>query len=249
MESHHGAPDSYKQAIDSYYQQGLEVVPPQAKPQQHAYYQSQGGGYSTAGGAQGTILGMRRPTFFLSLALAVVIIVAAVGGGVGGSMAVENARKSACLSGADPAANSTPNSAATSTVTVTATPLSVPLTVVKSDCPGIQDEVAIGLGSDSWVFKPACGIDYNGGDFGAVIVYSFHDCLQACAAHNHFSGKDVCNAVSFKANQTAAVPTDYGNCWLKSGQLKTYSIPDGPTGTSDMSIGALLKGKTSSGKR
>jgi len=165
--------------------------------------------------------------------------------------------RSACPTGAVPAAEEGPNSAA-ATVTVTKTvtasstasptysePLSVPTGVVKSDCPGIQDEWAIGLGADSWVFTPSCGIDYNGGDFGAVIVYSFHDCLQACAAHNHFSGKDECNAVSFKANQTSAVPHDYGNCWLKSGDHNTFSVPDGPDGTSDMSIGALLKGKTS----
>ena len=38
-----------------------------------------------------TISGLRKPTFWLALALAVVIIVAAVGGGVGGSHAVKNA--------------------------------------------------------------------------------------------------------------------------------------------------------------
>jgi len=89
------APDSYKEAVGGYYQQGLEVVPPQAKPfdgqqYQHAYYPGQG---YPAPEPERTIFGVRRTTFFLSLALAIVIIAAAVGGGVGGSMAVENARK------------------------------------------------------------------------------------------------------------------------------------------------------------
>ena len=39
------------------------------------------------------ILGLRKPTFFLSLSLIAIVIMGAVGGGVGGSIAVENARK------------------------------------------------------------------------------------------------------------------------------------------------------------
>jgi hypothetical protein len=39
-----------------------------------------------------TILGLRRPTFWISLILLVVVIIAAVGGGVGGSLAVKNAK-------------------------------------------------------------------------------------------------------------------------------------------------------------
>jgi len=42
---------------------------------------------------QNKLLGLRKPTFFLSLALVCMVIVAAIAGGVGGSIAVENARK------------------------------------------------------------------------------------------------------------------------------------------------------------
>lgn len=39
------------------------------------------------------ICGLRRPTFFLTVALLAVIVIAAVGGGVGGSLAVKNAKR------------------------------------------------------------------------------------------------------------------------------------------------------------
>ena len=45
------------------------------------------------------ILGMRKPTFFLSLALAIVVLLAAVIGGVVGSMAVKSAQTD-CLANA-----------------------------------------------------------------------------------------------------------------------------------------------------
>ena len=40
-----------------------------------------------------TICGLRTTTFFLALALLLVILAAGIGGGVGGTMAVNNAKK------------------------------------------------------------------------------------------------------------------------------------------------------------
>ncbi|KAI1815818.1 hypothetical protein GGS20DRAFT_584112 [Poronia punctata] len=286
MDHQNTTPDSYKEAVGDYYpgQDGPEVVyyPPKPVDGLHPYHATQATGYY---GAQGyptsgypgsgpgpgpvqerTILGLRRPTFFLSVALAIVIIAAAVGGGVGGSMAVENA-KNVCTNsnGTISAENDGGSDTATvtATVTVTATaiigpsgtstttptatePIVVPTGVVKSECPDIEDEWSITLGRDTWIFSPVCAKDYNGGDFGAVIAYSFHDCLQACAAHNHFSGKDVCNAVSFQANQTAAIEKDFGNCWLKGGEHRILNVQNGPRGSPDWTISALLKDKNRS---
>ncbi|KAJ2991722.1 hypothetical protein NUW58_g2412 [Xylaria curta] len=173
-----------------------------------------------------TICGIRPVTFFLSVALAVVIIAAAVGGGVGGSLAVQSA-KSACIS-ENTSSNTSEVTVVKTTVTATATatgsaasttgPLVVPTGVVKLDCPGLAEDIAISLGSDiSWVFTPACNIDYTGSDFAAIIAYSFHDCLQACATHNWFGGEDECSAITFAADQTHYIPKDHGNCWLKKG--------------------------------
>ncbi|RYC62240.1 hypothetical protein CHU98_g3958 [Xylaria longipes] len=186
-----------------------------------------------------------RATFFLSVVLAVVVIAAAIGGGVGGSLAVQNA-KNACNSKntgevAVVTTTVTAAAAATGLATSTSGPLVVPTGVVKLDCPGLTADIAISLGADSWGFTPACGIDYSGSDFGAVIAYSFQDCLQACAAHNHFSGNDECMAITFKANQTSSVPKDYGNCWLKDGNPAGDQVQDDSV---DLTAGAKLKGST-----
>lgn len=59
-----------------------------------------------------------------------------------------------------------------------------------------------------------CATDYGDSNLGAVIVYSFKDCLQACAAHNSFSGKEECLGVHFAADMST-IGANFGNCWLK----------------------------------
>jgi hypothetical protein len=86
----HVSPDSYQEAVDRYHPAhagGLEVVPEQPKP---TWTVGQSPAYRVP---ERTIFGVRRATFFLSLALVFVIIAAAVGGGVGGSLAVQNAKR------------------------------------------------------------------------------------------------------------------------------------------------------------
>ncbi|KAI0970172.1 hypothetical protein F4678DRAFT_149100 [Xylaria arbuscula] len=224
--------DSYKETVN-YTQPGLEVTSEPTKtwapgPAPPTYTRER------------TIFGIRRATFFLSITLVVVVIVAAVGGGVGGSLAVQNA-KSACISN-----NTSGQSIVTATVTAPAavTGSATPTTsgrivattgVVQLDCPGITQDKSITLETHTWTFAPACGVDYSGSDFGAVVVYTLHDCLQACAAHNHFSGEDECTALTFAANQTQYIPTDYGNCWLKKGNPSGVQSPSG-----NLVIGAKL---------
>ncbi|KAI1421031.1 hypothetical protein F5Y12DRAFT_770258 [Xylaria sp. FL1777] len=229
--------DSYKEIVNPV-QPGLEVAPEPTKTW------ARGPPFFTPI-REKTICGVRRATFLLSIALVAVVIAAAVGGGVGGSLAVQNAKNTCTSNNTDeltvvtttvtaPAATAEP-------ATSTTGPLVVPTGVVKLDCPGLTNDIAISLGADSWVFTPACGVDYTGSDFGAVIAYSFHDCLQACAAHNHFSGEDECTALTFGANQTKYIPTNYGNCWLKKGSPNGNKAPDG---TAKLLVGAKLKGST-----
>ncbi|KAI0159561.1 hypothetical protein GGR57DRAFT_499888 [Xylariaceae sp. FL1272] len=224
----HYSPEPNKEAVLGYYHPhphpaGLEVAPNQTKPT-YAFNCSERDPEDTPARP---ILGLRRPTFFLSLALIVVILAAAIGAGVGGSVAANNAKKS-CTTNA--ASLSSPMSIVTTTATVTieagatstatAGRLVVPTGVVALDCPSLSGtSETIKLGSKSWVFDLTCGTDFAGGDIGAVIVYSLNDCLQACAAHNFFSGDDSCQHVTFNANQTFEVPKDYGNCWLKTGDV------------------------------
>ncbi|KAI1822401.1 hypothetical protein F4861DRAFT_389588 [Xylaria intraflava] len=228
--------DSYKEVKMS--QPGLEVTcgPPAPAPVYEMLKSP------TVQKQEPTILGVRRPTFFLSVALAIVIIAAVIGGGVGGSLAVQNA-KSSCENTHGPApvaltiTNAAPSAAPSATATSTGGPLVVPTGVVKLDCPNITDDINIVLGTDVWVFTPVCGVDYTGSDFGGLVAYSLHDCLEACASHNHFSGKNECTAITFQANQTFYIPTNYGNCWLKSGNPAGNKV----TGNGNMTVGAKLK--------
>ncbi|GAP86266.1 hypothetical protein SAMD00023353_1801490 [Rosellinia necatrix] len=253
MNSPQSHPDSHKEAISGYYgvHPGLEVAPQPIKAFDEAPL-------APVPVPERTICGMRRTSFFLSVALLVVILAAAVGGGVGGSLAVQNAKSTCASKDADtagltvvtttvtaPAAGATsPATSASTSASASATePLVVPTGIVKLECPGLTDDIAISLGSKSWVFTPACNIDYSGSDFGAVIVYSFHDCLQACAAHNHFSGEDECIAVTFKADQIHYIQSDYGNCWLKRGDPAAGRVTGGDV---NFTAGAKLKGSTGS---
>lgn len=84
------------------------VVPPASEPVyedggggNHVMSQSQDGmlgseqdsKYPFPNKGERMILGVRPPTFWLSLALVVVILAAAIGGGVSGNMAVQNAKR------------------------------------------------------------------------------------------------------------------------------------------------------------
>ena len=115
------------------------------------------------------------------------------------------------------AASSTGTTSSTGTATATSG-LVVPTGVLALDCPALADAgtQTITLGDSSWHFTPSCGTDFAYHDIGAVIVYSFHDCMQACAAHNHFYGENQCVVAHFSAEMTNAIANDYGNCWLKN---------------------------------
>ncbi|KAI0003427.1 hypothetical protein F4779DRAFT_602046 [Xylariaceae sp. FL0662B] len=243
MNNAYGSPDSYKEAAPTAapYNAGLELAHNQPPPPK--WDEPEASQPSAPPPQERTICGLRRTTFFLLVALIIVIIAAAVGGGVGGSLAVQNAKDSAasCVSASASGGNTvvstvTATIAAEATGTSTATAgLTVPTGVLKTDCPDLDSNQVVTLGGKSWTFAATCGTDYVGADFGAAIVYSFRDCLQACAAHNHFSGADACLAIAFNANQTSEIPTHYGNCWLKNGTGKIVS------GKSNTKIAAQLK--------
>jgi hypothetical protein len=81
--------------------EGLEVFEPRTNPaetyKQNAPYSEQqiGGHYGPNhdGGRERRLYGLRATTFFLTLALVLVILAAGIGGGVGATSAVNNAKK------------------------------------------------------------------------------------------------------------------------------------------------------------
>lgn len=72
----------------------LEVVPPrEATAPKYEQYSSPEYRPDQATREARTIFGLRPTTFFLILALVLVILAAGIGGGVGGTIAVKNAKK------------------------------------------------------------------------------------------------------------------------------------------------------------
>ena len=71
------------------------------------------------------------------------------------------------------------------------------------------------------------------GDLGSIVAYQLADCVEACAAMNHYQGTNVCDKVVFKANfdmSSAIVPL---NCWLKN---STATLTSSPLDLSSMNL-------------
>ncbi|KAI2628296.1 hypothetical protein GGS21DRAFT_492617 [Xylaria nigripes] len=86
MESLNTQSDSYKESVNRQHrtsQPGLEALSTGASNQQ-INQEPNHDPNSLHPAQEATILGVRLPTFFLSVALAIAIIVAAIGGGIGG---------------------------------------------------------------------------------------------------------------------------------------------------------------------
>ncbi|KAI1176254.1 hypothetical protein F4777DRAFT_276211 [Nemania sp. FL0916] len=234
--------DSYKETIYRYITPGLEVVSAPSNPVKF----SEKPVPSTTTREHG-IYHIRRSTLIIFV---IAIIAVAVSGGVGGSIAVQNAKKActnekaievtAITTGttgttASSTSSETASSAATTSALAASTqPLVVPTGIVKLDCPGLDQNITLQLGPTSWMFTTACNTNLKGYDFASIISHSFHDCVQACAAYNSFSGKNDCLAITFSANQTKYIPGHYGNCWMKN-----HTFTEG-SGNQDLMASAQL---------
>ncbi|KAK4199257.1 hypothetical protein QBC40DRAFT_340651 [Triangularia verruculosa] len=173
-------------------------------------------------GREPTICGFRRPTFFLSLALAAVILVAIVGGGVAGTTAVANAQRESALCPLPSIQTVTITPTATSLFSPTPTALeaiTVPrLGLLDFDCGRMAlSRQIITLGSNSWSFDVNCMMDVKGVgvDLTGMTSYTFEDCIKACAIYNNMARNNTCVGVGFSANLTTILPKVGGNCWLK----------------------------------
>ncbi|KAF6831802.1 hypothetical protein CMUS01_07189 [Colletotrichum musicola] len=180
------------------------------------------------------ICGLRRPTSYLALVLAFVVIAASVGGGVGGSYAVYQTRnKSQADAQATEAvtvtvinADATPTQA-TGTATGTATGLDtrIPtptLGLLPLDCPNLTGKtMTVNVGGKTWGYDLECGGDNTGSgiDITAVVSYSLRDYLLACSSYSSregaTSGIDPCAGVQFNADMLDLLGSFSGNCFLK----------------------------------
>ncbi|KAI9851398.1 MAG: hypothetical protein M1838_003749 [Thelocarpon superellum] len=177
------------------------------------------GGYGPTSPQPRRVCGLRLPTFILSVALIfVIILAAAVGGGVGGSEAAKE--------------NNNSNSA-TATVTVTATSAAPGATrtaaagqlKATSNCTSLGSNY-VSLLEGGWAFDLLCNTDYVGIDMFGVTVFTFQDCMNACASYNRYNGTDACVGVSYVPEWASYTVKPGGDCFLKS-QLPAANSPPG----------------------
>ena len=70
-----------------------------------------------------------------------------------------------------------------------------------------------------------------------VFVYSFADCIEACASYNKYVADPSLNLTCLGVSYAILFPeaTGEGNCFLKS------SLGDGPLGNNEVSSAIVLK--------
>lgn len=93
------------------------------------------------------------------------------------------------------------------------------LGILNIPCPELDGKPEIVELSDKKVsFDLHCKKNYGMGDENdllAIKVYSYSDCLRACASYNRYTKTEDCVAAVFNRNLSMA-KTYNGNCWLKN---------------------------------
>lgn len=151
--------------------------------------------------------GLRAPTFFLSIALAVFVVVAVIALGVAGSRAAKRASTRSSVS--CPSSNCT-SSLPTYPFHINDSPFQP-----TSNCTSLGSKYTSLFTGAS--FKPQCGIDLPSNDLYSIFVYYFTDCIEACAAVAKYPGLNrTCYGVAFDTNYALTPAGQYGNCFLKN---------------------------------
>ncbi|OAL29762.1 hypothetical protein AYO20_09054 [Fonsecaea nubica] len=175
------------------------------------------------------------PTIFgIVTALATAIIVAAiVGGGVGGACASSQRALKTASSEAVTAtstvllADSAPTLSIPSSVSASAALatdytalIDTQISTLALDCPTL-DSQSYPSKWEGQLFSLNCDFLYNDGDLASVFVYTWQDCVEACASMNHYAemnggSNTTCIHAVFQAGLDQNVIDWNRNCWLKN---------------------------------
>ncbi|KAL8998624.1 MAG: hypothetical protein Q9169_002375 [Polycauliona sp. 2 TL-2023] len=160
----------------------------------------------------------RRSPLILALlaALAIMTILAIVAAAVGGSTAIKRQSSIDRLrqqldASNDALASSNNNHTSPSTSQPTM------LSDIKptSNCSEIGDKETYVTVEKEMPFTVHCGTDYTGGDTLAVWMYTFADCMAACASWNAYEHSPPCYAVSYDISDAFSSERGNGNCFFK----------------------------------
>lgn len=134
--------------------------------------------------------------------------------------------------------SSAPTSAATNTTL--ATKYSVlaynGIASLELDCPALDGNRYI-TQQASQTFQLHCKLEWIYDDMGAIFVYTWQDCVEACSSPNVgavagalpgvTSGAETCQHAMFLADMFSDVYTKHANCWLKGNESVIPQKDDG----------------------
>ncbi|KAM0425997.1 hypothetical protein ACHAPT_008626 [Fusarium lateritium] len=222
------APEPYDQNFAPGGSQYAAVAGKDAPPY-HAGNQSQ---------QQKVPFGLSILSFGILVALVTAIIVGgAVGGGLGGALAScnndnNNSESSESPSGVNECdqSNNSNNTTDTNSTDTSNDPNNyapIPAALVSNVtwyCPENGDNGTIRT-KDGYKFHSYCGVnapetgDGNIVDIVTIWAYYLEDCIGACAELSK-KNRTICDSVFFRRNLNVS-KTQFGNCWLKGGKLKS----------------------------
>ncbi|KAI4096817.1 MAG: hypothetical protein LQ339_006901 [Xanthoria mediterranea] len=84
-----------------------------------------------------------------------------------------------------------------------------------SNCSEIGDEKTYVSAFQKMPFTVHCKTDYPGFDILGVWMFTFADCMEACASWNAFRHSPRCYSVSYEPSDAFTEEAGFGNCFFK----------------------------------
>ncbi|KAI1363625.1 hypothetical protein F5Y08DRAFT_308962 [Xylaria arbuscula] len=174
---------------------------------------------------------MPTSTLILAIALIILLVAAGIGGGIGASIAAKESKQCSITTVESTSAVCTPEPTTRANATTTSSGVYTVETnvLLPLDCPGLDSTPQTStFAHRTSTFQMYCRNAYTYDQNKAIlsiIVYSLHDCLQACVSFNHYVNSDNCTAVMFFSNLTSKLSESEANCFMAtdtgSSSLKT----------------------------
>ncbi|KAK1590312.1 uncharacterized protein LY79DRAFT_221319 [Colletotrichum navitas] len=178
----------------------------------------------------GTICGLRKPTFWL-IVLSSLLFCALIGvaGGLGAMLANKNNEIESLRSLADNSTSATPTASPTTSLTATPTassslafdlsqPAETGTPIGLNKCPGSGSQLTYQVPGTNLTFSKDCGTDYPFNDIARVPAKNFEECVRFCAAFSlqPQSRKGPCRGVVYISPGEQGADSIW--CWMKYNQ-------------------------------
>ncbi|KAK5625281.1 hypothetical protein RRF57_000997 [Xylaria bambusicola] len=204
-------------------------------------------------GCFNAIRGLPLSTLILAIALVILIIAAGIGAGIGASIGTKGSKHSCSSDTTIPSPTThTPDPVSSANATATSSGVYTVETnvLLPLDCPGLDSTPQTStFAHRTSTFQMYCHnaytYDMNKAILSIVscsftpkvsmvrelicnikVVYTLHDCLQACVSFNHYVNADNCTAAMFFSNLTSKLSESSANCFMATDTDVSSLQPD-----------------------